>query len=356
MGLRIKLLDRYVASRKGWEIDSTTGLLVPRNVKAEDLEPEFTKSADFAFDAKKFDPTKRVDIAGVANAKETDRMREVLNPAGLDAAPFKKNAVLLLQHNHDRPIGQVESLTPGDKGVDFEAWVGDPSTGAPLTQHQQDARSLIVQRVYRAVSVGFIPHKIRMPAYDDEGRLVEPATIEEWEMLELSVVAVPCNAGALFKPKGHDAEGKDTKPLKLWSFPSLGADGKFIVKTPEEKQMDPLLKELLEKQLVSLNGLAVAMNTLTEGQKALAATVASKGKKKPKKDPPAGEDEEEEEEKEDCDDDEMKAAKAADAAQKALDDRFKAVEESVKGMQDNVSKLVDTVALLVKRVEGEVAA
>lgn len=155
--------------------------------------------------AKEFDPMMdKLWIKGVANANIVDRIDERINPQGLDAKNFLKNKVLLADHMYFNlwVVGRVEELTVDDSGVGFQAFVGDPKAG-PLTQMQKDIRSLIMQGLIQTVSIGFIPKKIRAPMWDDDGRMVEPAVIEEWELLELSIVAVPCNPDATFEMRQY---------------------------------------------------------------------------------------------------------------------------------------------------------
>lgn len=334
-----KLFEQYLSRRKGWEIDGKTGFLVPKNVKLDEAEPEFTRAAAFAKvvdadgkelgEGKGYDPKQKLFIGGIANAHETDRMNEVLRPTGVQLNAYNKNNILLLQHCHADPVGLCTTMRPEDNGVHFEAWVGDPAA-APLTKKQEETRSLVAQRILKAVSVGFIPLKIRMPAYDDNGRLVDPAVIEEWEMLELSIVSVPCNAGALFELKTAG-----DKTLKLWSFPTLGTDGKFIVKTPKESENMDELKALLEKQLTVLNTVASSLNGLKDGQDSLQKSIdglgapGKKGKKKPK------EDDEEEEEEED------------EEAEK----RLTALEKKLKSLGDEQTKLGKTMEKLVESMQ-----
>jgi phage head maturation protease len=171
-----------------------------------------TKARDF--DAKAYDEKSKLYLGGTANAREVDRMNEIVEPAGLIDGAYRKNPILLRQHCHDHPVGVVTMLKPEQDGLKFEAWCGDPASG-PLTPMQAETRSLIAQRILRAVSIGFIPHKIRAPAYDERGDLVDPPVIEQWEMLELSVVSVPCNAGAIFEAKRFKAEVKPTEVQSL---------------------------------------------------------------------------------------------------------------------------------------------
>ncbi len=162
-----------------------------------------------------FEEDQKLFIKGIANENIIDRMDERLEPVGVDIRNFLKNRVLLLDHLYitSAVIGRVYELKPEDNGVHFEAYIGDPKE-APLTQQQKDARSLVAQKLVQTVSVGFIPQKIKAPIFDDEGKLEEPAVILAWELLELSVVAVPANPGAVFDLKdANTLNVMDTKDI-----------------------------------------------------------------------------------------------------------------------------------------------
>jgi hypothetical protein len=148
----------------------------------------------------KIDPDAKLYIKGIANARIMDRMDEIVEPAGGQFENFNKNPILLKDHMYwcNSIVGQVISLSPEFDGLHFEAWVGDPQS-APLTEDQKDVRSKIAQGILKTVSIGFIPIEIKAPTFDNQGRMLTPAVILKWEMLELSLVAVPCNAGATFE-------------------------------------------------------------------------------------------------------------------------------------------------------------
>lgn len=314
----------------GYRIDGKGFLVL---AKAKDDFKLATKG--MTFETKAFDEKAKLWIAGVANAKEIDRMNEVLDPAGVDDKAYQKNAMLLRQHNHDYPIGQVTALKSENDGVKFEAWVGDPVAG-PLTDCQIETRSLIAQKILKAVSVGFIPTKIRMPSYNDRGEMVDPAVIERWEMLELSVVSVPCNAGSLFDAKdsgGDDDKSKD-KGTSVF-FPRLGSDGKFYSKSGDT--MDEL-KELLKGLATSITDMSKGINSLVDGQKTVLSAIETVAKgKKPKTD--------------DGDDDDM-----TDDDKKALNDKIKKLEGTVKELKETVDELVTLCDNHAKTIEALVKA
>jgi len=151
-----------------------------------------------------FKEDEKIWIEGIANANIQDRWDERVEPAGIIIDNFKKNPVLLSDHAYASPyaIGLVEDLSAEMDGVHFLGWVGDPQK-APLTDMQKMVRSLIAQRILKTVSIGFIPLEIKAPVYDNEGKLLECAVILRWELLEISVVPVPCNQGSLFEMKSE---------------------------------------------------------------------------------------------------------------------------------------------------------
>jgi hypothetical protein len=151
----------------------------------------------------KADPDAKLYIKGIANARIIDRMDEIVEPAGGDFKYFMSAPMLMADHCYRclSAIGQVISIMPEFDGLHFEAWIGDPMNGQ-LTDLQREVRSLVAQGILKTVSIGFIPTEVKAPTWDIEGRLQSPALINKWEMLELSVVPIPCNAGSLFDMRG----------------------------------------------------------------------------------------------------------------------------------------------------------
>jgi hypothetical protein len=164
-----------------------------------------------ASDEPGFNPEDKLLISGIANANVVDRVDERLDPRGIEIEHYMLNNILLADHMYftDAAVGLVDKLETEDDGVHFEAWVGHPKKG-PLTEKQKSIRTLVAQGIIKTVSVGFIPKKIKAPVYSDEGTMIEPAVIEKWELLELSVVSVPANPLATFEMRGKDVTLNET--------------------------------------------------------------------------------------------------------------------------------------------------
>ena len=192
-------------------------------------------------------------VAGIANANIQDRVDERLDPVGCVLTNYLNNPVFLANHQYrcEAAIGRVPVVEIKEDGVHFEAWIGDPKK-APLTDVQRVVRSLVAQGILCTVSIGFIPLDIREPLFTEAGELAEPLTITKWELLEISVVPVPCNQGSLFGLKSARLEimrameesGKGFSPPP-GGVTILGSEATKDQPQQGSGAMDELLKELV---------------------------------------------------------------------------------------------------------------
>ena len=137
----------------------------------------------------------KVKISGYASTDTKDRAWDVILPEawakGLDN--YKKNPILLFNHNYSEPIGKTTSIDITDKGLFIEAEIS--KAGA------SKVASLIEDEVLKAFSVGF---SCKDAEYDSA---TDTFVIKEAELYEVSVVAVPCNQDAIFSvSKSFDSE------------------------------------------------------------------------------------------------------------------------------------------------------
>jgi len=124
----------------------------------------------------------------IASTKAVDRHGTRLLPSGCRAENFRKNPAFLWGHNKDGEpddvIGTVVELTISEEAVtalvEFD-----------LGRKAQKCLRRVRRGVLRAVSVGFIPLRELPP--DAEGVV----DVVEWELCELSLVAVGSNPEAL---------------------------------------------------------------------------------------------------------------------------------------------------------------
>ncbi len=154
-------------------------------------------------EAKSFNKkTKSIKIAGYANTTAKDRAGDVITAQawakGVDN--FRRNPVLLYQHKHDCPIGKVSKIQVDKKGIFVEASVSEAA------EKTHGVQTLIKDGALKSFSVGF---KVKDGNYDRDD---DTMTITDVELLEISVVSVPCNQDSLFsisKSFDNDQERKN---------------------------------------------------------------------------------------------------------------------------------------------------
>jgi HK97 family phage prohead protease len=176
---------------------------------------EHPRSASMRLEIKGADDASRI-ITGIASTGEIDRMGDIVSP---DGATWKTPIPLLDGHDYSRVIGSVTSLKRTPKGVAFSARVAKVDTPATLRDRLDEVWSLIRQKLLRTVSIGFKPTQWRARE-GGQGGLV----FEKFEILELSVVAVPANPGAVIQEVAEAAAYRPLSPAELEVERMLAAD------------------------------------------------------------------------------------------------------------------------------------
>lgn len=126
-----------------------------------------------------------------------DRAGDSIDPAGWDFASYKRNPVVLFAHNsYGKPVGKCVAGPYVDGGrvmatVEFEKH-----------QDAEDIWQMVQSGTLSATSVGFKPKKWQMNE-DRKGEWGMPGVdFLECELLEFSIVPIPCNPNALLDGKG----------------------------------------------------------------------------------------------------------------------------------------------------------
>lgn len=127
-----------------------------------------------------------VTIEGMANVATTDRVGDIVvaeawKKGGL--VNFKKNPIILFNHNYSRPIGKAVDIEPSDNGLKLKA---------KISKAASDVVDLIKDGVLGTFSVGFM---IKEADYIEETGGLK---ITDAELLEVSVVSVPAHQDATF--------------------------------------------------------------------------------------------------------------------------------------------------------------
>ena len=122
-------------------------------------------------------------IAGYANTTSKDRTGDVvLSEAWVKGIEnYRKNPVLLYQHDHGKPIGKSDTVRVDKKGIFVEASVSSAA------EKLHGVQSLIEDGALKSFSVGF---RVKDADYD---RTADTFVIKDLELLEISVVSFPEN-------------------------------------------------------------------------------------------------------------------------------------------------------------------
>ncbi len=132
--------------------------------------------------------SKSLKIAGYANTTSKDRAGDVVTAEAWakGVENYRRNPVLLYQHKHDCPIGRVDNIRVDKKGIFVEGAVSEAA------EKNHGVQTLIKDGALKSFSVGF---RVKDGKYNRED---DSMMITDVELLEISVVSVPCNQDSLF--------------------------------------------------------------------------------------------------------------------------------------------------------------
>mgnify|MGYP000214508014 CR=1 FL=1 len=125
-------------------------------------------------------------ITGYANTTGKDRSNDVIPDSawkGEALTNYKKNPIILAFHDHTKPIGTCDEATIDSKGL---------KVVATISKAAGEVYDLIKEGILKAFSVGFI---VKDADWDPKSDVF---VIKDLELLEISVVSVPCNQDSTF--------------------------------------------------------------------------------------------------------------------------------------------------------------
>jgi HK97 family phage prohead protease len=170
-------------------------------------------------------------IKVIANSGQQDLVGDVLVAAGCQLGNYnQRNPIVLDGHNRDKPVGTAKVYIVGER---LEATI----TFAPLGASPDADRvcALAKAGVLSAVSVGFKPVRSE-PIRGGGERFLS------WILLELSVVSVPCDPGALVIARSMN--GKSGRVLNARNSAAIAEIERCLGKSTEAHEA---ACELLEK-------------------------------------------------------------------------------------------------------------
>ena len=202
-----------------------------------------------------------VFIEGYASTVDIDRSGDVVPKSVWEAGiqNYLKNPIILSQHDYDDPIGRMVDYKIDDKGL----WVK-----ARISSAAEECFNLIKDKVLTAFSIGF---KIIDAEYNSAA---EVFLIKELELVEISVVSVPCNQNTLFDLSKAFDNAQDYTKFKQ-QFAPEGNSAKGLESTPEAKSTTTEELEMTQEEIQKM--LAEATKSAAEqATKSLLAAQAAK--------------------------------------------------------------------------------
>ena len=130
-------------------------------------------------------------VLAVISDPSLDRTNDVMRPEGCILDNYRRNAVVLANHNVMAPIGTAK---PAVRNNRVEALIDFAPAG--VSKIADEFCGLVKSGILSAFSVGFDPHE-----YEPNG--LGGYTYKTWELLEVSVVAVPANSNAVTVVRSH---------------------------------------------------------------------------------------------------------------------------------------------------------
>jgi len=165
------------------------------------------------------------EIEMIGSTGSVDRDGEAIDPNGWDLRAFKKNPVILPQHDYRKPpVARATSVKLVDGKLMFK--IEFPQEG--ISAEADTYRKLYKEGFMNASSVGFAPTEW----VDGDGKKTPYRTFKKQQLLELSLVSVPANSEALVTAKSKGLVNDD-------ELKAIGFEVEPIVDEVIEKSDDP---------------------------------------------------------------------------------------------------------------------
>lgn len=158
-----------------------------------------------------------------------DRVKEIMVPEGVQLDNYRRNPIVLADHDQTKPIGNAD---PEVKNGRLEAVITFAPSG--IAAKADEYCGLAKAGVLNTVSIGFQP----LEAEPIKGG---GTRITKWELLEISVVAVPALPGAVVIGRSLDAATGAQSVLKV------GASRTLPVAAGKAFDLEAASRQILER-------------------------------------------------------------------------------------------------------------
>ncbi len=126
----------------------------------------------------------------LASSEKVDSYGDIVVQDGISLSRFKKNPIILYQHNAQEPIGSGKAYF-GDKGLMVDVKLAPLGISAII----DTVRGLLDARILKAVSIGFSAKEWE-PIRDDDNNFTGYKFLKSL-LHEISIVSIPANDEAL---------------------------------------------------------------------------------------------------------------------------------------------------------------
>jgi len=141
-------------------------------------------------------------VTAIISTTAVDRDGECLIPGGCNSKAYQSNPVVLLNHSYwDLPVGRCAALKREADAITAKVVFATRPSDYPADKEwvPDVLLSLFQQKTLSAFSVGFVPLETR-PATDRDIEKFGAGcrrVVSKWELLEFSIVCIPCNSEAV---------------------------------------------------------------------------------------------------------------------------------------------------------------
>lgn len=182
------------------------------------------------------DKIESIFIEGYASTNAVDRSGDVVPTSVWEKGiqNYLKNPIILSQHDYDDPVGRMVSHKVDKKGLWIRARI---SAAAEIF-------NLVKDNVLTAFSIGF---KVIDAEYNSDA---EVFMVKELELVEISIVSVPCNQDTLFSlAKAFDHAEEFMEFKKQFTIDSPVVEQPVVVESTTKKEWNMNPEEI--KQLLA---------------------------------------------------------------------------------------------------------
>ena len=140
-------------------------------------------------------------IVGYANTRDKDRVSDVVLPEAFTKTlpEYMDNPIILYMHDWDKVCGKAVSAEIDEKGLKVKVKISGAKDCA-------DVRTKISEGMLSTFSIGYN----EIEADWDKGTATN--IVSEVELLEISIVSIPCNTGAKFTPVVEEEKDDEGEP------------------------------------------------------------------------------------------------------------------------------------------------